>query len=171
MYIKQYKKFKYQFNNYSLLNIKREYPISYVAIFFYDAFSHIYGYNTHKFIQKLKSLDQNGMSSEMIELTLDNKNNLAYISELFEESAQEITPEIDQLLETESTIELCHRNIVGHTVMTKENLFHLLLKWTELVDKKAPYILIYQDEKNWYDSLPFDTQEAMEEFVADHTQK
>ena len=171
MHIKQYKKFKYQFNNYSLLNIEREYPISYVAIFFYDAFPYIYRYKTTDFIDKLKTTYEDGMSSEMIELTLDNKNDLAYISELFEESVQEITPEIDQLLETESTIELCRRNIVGHTTMTKENLFHLLLKCTQLVDKKAPYILIYLDDKDWYDSLPFETQEAMEQFVADHTQK
>lgn len=171
MHIKEFIKCEFDTNGYYPTYSNNMQSITYIAIFFYDGFPHIYRNKTTDFIAKLKTTYKDGMSSEMIELTLDNKNDLAYISELFEESAQEITPEINQLLETESTIELCRRNIVGHAVMTKENLFHLLLKWTELVDKKAPYILIFLNDKDWYDSLPFDTQEDMEQFVADHTQK
>ena len=169
MNIKQYKKFKFQFNDYSLLDIKRKYPISYIAIFFYDAFRHIYKFGTREFIDKLEKHQEDGMSSEMISLDIDNKYNLAYISELIDNSTQKITPEIRQLIESDSIIELCHRNFIGHAVMTIKNLVHLLLMWDRLVNNKNQFLLLYLDDQDWYDVLPFDTQEAMEKFVADHT--
>jgi hypothetical protein len=171
MNIKQYKKIKFQFNDYSLLNIQSEYPISYIAIFFDDAFRHIYRYGTMEFVEKLKTNNRSGMSSEMISLDIDNEHNLAYISEPYDNSQKEITPEIQQLINNESTIELCHKNFIGYVVMGQENLFYLLLKWAELCDGKVPFILLYLDDENWYDSLSFETHEAMDRFVADNLQK
>ncbi|MBV8660763.1 MAG: hypothetical protein JO129_01285 [Candidatus Dependentiae bacterium] len=171
MNIKQYKQFKFQFNDYSLLDIKLQYPISYIAKFFDDAFRHIYLFGTIEFIKKLKNFEQSGMSSEMISLDIDNENNLVYISEPYENSIQKITPEIDELIEAQATIELCHKDFIGYTTMTQENLFHLLLLWKEFVDKRASYILIYLDDKDWFDLMPFQTQEEMEQFIADHTKK
>jgi len=169
MNIKQYKKFKFQYNDYSLLNIKSEYPISYIAIFFYDAFRHIYKSGTIKFINKLKNYEESGINSEMIELNLEKQNNLAYISEPYDNSTKKITPEINDLIEKQSTIELCHKNFIGYTILTQNNLFYLFIKWKEIIDNKDPFFLLYLDDNDWYDVEPFDTQEAMEQFIVDHT--
>ena len=37
------------------------------------------------------------------------------------------------------------------------------------VDQKIPFILLYEDENDWYDLLPFNTKESMKQFVTDHT--
>ena len=171
MLIKEFIKIELDKNRYYPVYSQNIQNITYVAMFFNDAFGHIYRSGTIEFIRKLKTHERSGMSSEMIELNMDHENNLAYLSEPYDWSKKEITPEIELLINIESTIELCHRNFIGHAVMTKENLFHLLLTWEQLRNKKVPYILIYQDENNWYDSLPFDTQECMEQFVADHTKQ
>lgn len=145
--------------------------IDYVAIFFTNGFPYIYRNGTTEFINKLKTIYKDGMSFEMIELSLDNENNLAYMSEPYDWSKKEITPEIEQLINTESTIALCHRNFLGYAVMTKENLFHLFLIWKQYLDKKAPYILMYLDNNNWYDSVSFDTEESMNQFLTGHANK
>ncbi len=145
--------------------------IDYVAIFFAYGFPYIYRNGVAEFIKKLKTIYKEGMNFEMIELSLDNENNLAYISESYDCSKKEITSEIELLINTESTIELCHKNFIGHATLTQENLFHLLLTWEQLRNKKDPYILIYLDDNNWYDSASFDTEKSMNQFLADHTSK
>jgi len=146
--------------------------IDFVAMFFDDAFPHIYNRNgTIDFVGKLKKNERDGMSSEMMELTMDHEKNLAYMNQPFDWSQKEITPEIEHLINTEATLELCHRDFLGYAVMTKENLFYLLLKWAELRDKKDPYILIYLDDKDWYDSTSFGSKELMNMFLAEHGQQ
>jgi len=146
--------------------------IDFVAIFFDDAFPHIYNRDgTLDFVEKLKKFELDGMSSEMIELTIDDEKNLAYMNQPFDWSQKEITPEIQDLINTEATLELCHKNFLGYAVMTKENLFYLLLKWAELYDKDDPYILIYKDHKDWYDSTSFDSKKLMNVFLAEHGQQ
>jgi len=145
--------------------------IDFVAIFFDDGFRYIYRNGTVDFVGKLKNYELDGMSFEMIELTIDDEKNLAYMNQPFDWSQKEITPEIQHLINTEATLELCHRDFLGYAVMTKENLFYLLLKWAELRDKKDPYILIYLDDKDWYDSTSFGSKESMNMFLAEHGQQ
>jgi hypothetical protein len=172
MFIKEFIKCKLTDNRfYDVLYPGNMEDIDFVAIFFDDAFRHIYRYGAMEFVEKLKTNNRSGMSSEMISLDMDNEHNLAYISEPYDNSQKEITPEIQLLINNESTIELCHKNFIGYVVMGQENLFYLLLKWAELRDRKVPFILLYLDDKNWYDSLSFETHEAMDQFVADHLQK
>jgi|GEM_PF-319120 len=171
MYIKQYKQFKLQFGHYSLLDIQREDPISYVAMFFYDGFPYINRLGSAEFIKKLKTVCNDGMNFEMIELSMDNENNLAYMSEPRDDCREKITHKSEKNMQAESIINLCRRGFMRHAVMRQENLFHLVSTWETFVDKQMPYILIYRDDKNRYDSLSFDSQEAMEEFLADHTIK
>jgi len=66
-------------------------------------------------------------------------------------------------------IQLCHEKSLDYNIMTKDNFIYLLTQWNKIVDQLLPFALLYIDENNWYDVLPFDTQEAMEQFVADHT--
>jgi len=39
-----------------------------------------------------------------------------------------------------------------------------------IIKKKNSYILLYQDDNNWYDSPSFDTKESMNQFIIDHGQ-
>jgi hypothetical protein len=56
-------------------------------------------------------------------------------------------------------------------MMTKDNIIHLLTIWEKIITQKSNFVLLYLDDKDWYDVLPFDTEEAMEKFLADHTQE
>ncbi|AXK61035.1 hypothetical protein [Candidatus Chromulinivorax destructor] len=146
-------------------------PISFIYLFFLDATGAIYGAGVENYIEELKTIYREGMNFQMIELSLDYENQLAYINEPFDNSKKEITPEIDALIESQATVELCRRDFMGYAVMTQDNLFHLLRAWNKILHKNSLFALIYLDDKDWYDVLPFDTQEAMEKFVADHTQQ
>jgi hypothetical protein len=170
MYIKQSKQLKFKINKYYSLDILNQYPITLITRFFNDGFNHIHLFGTRKYIEKFKNRKSSGICFEIIELTIDSKSNLAYISEIWRDSTQEVTPEIDQLIENDAIIELCRINFIKYTVMSEDNLFHLLLAWEEFVNKEVPYILLYQDDQDWYDSLAFESQETMEKFIADHTQ-
>ncbi|MBP6869769.1 hypothetical protein KBC04_02720 [Candidatus Babeliales bacterium] len=177
MNIKQYKKFEFQIAlqvefqivRYSLLERKSsyDYPISYIEIFFSDGFPYVNRYGVKDFIKERTE----GMMFERIELHIDNEHNVAYIHEPIDFSRSDITPEVHQLIENDDIVKLCKMGFLGYTVMTKDNLFHLLLLWGEFVDKKAPYILIYLDDKDYYDTLSFDSKESMDKFVAEHTKK
>ena len=167
MLIKEFIKIEIDNNRYYPVYSKNIQNVTYVAIFLHDGFPYIYRSGIKEFIKKNKE----GMFFEMIELSIDDENNLVYISEPYENSTKEITPEINQLLKTESTIKLCRMNFLGHTVMKKDNFLNLLFSLENIVDAKSPFALLYLDENDWYDVLPFDTQEAMEQFVADHTKQ
>lgn len=169
MNIKQSKQLKFNLNGFYPLIYHWEAPISFIYLFFIDGFPHLRLYKITEFIEKLKTIYKEGMNFDMIELSMDNENNLAYINEPFDYSIKEITPEIDELIESQATVELCRRNFMGYAVMTQENLFHLLLTWEKIVTQRSPFMLIYLDDQDWYDSLSFDSQEVMEKFVADHT--
>lgn len=158
-------------NHYYPIYPTRKQNVIHVAMFFYNAFSHIYIHGTTSFIEKLKTMYKEGISFEMIELTFDNKKNLAYINEPYDRTEKEITPEIQELINTESTLELYHKNFLEHTFMTKENLFELLQKWKKLRDKNDRYILIYLDNQDSYNSNSFNSQQDMEQFITEHTQK
>lgn len=146
-------------------------PISFVYLFFLNGSARIYRSGVENFIEELKTVYREGMNFEMIELSLDYENKLAYINEPFDNSKKEITPEIDALIESQATVELCRRDFMGYAVMTQDNLFHLLRAWNEILHKNSLFALIYLDDKDWYDVLPFETQETMEKFVANHTEE
>ncbi len=171
MNIKEFVKFELNDNSYYPQYENKIQNINYLAMFFYDGFRYIYRNGTVDFVEKLKKYELDGMSFEMIELTIDDENNLAYMNEPFDWSQKEITPEIQHLINTEATLELCHRDFLGYVVMTKENLFYLLLKWEELCNKKDLYILIYKDDKDWYDSTSFESKELMNVLLAEHGQQ
>lgn len=171
MYIKQNQKFERELNKYfpvGNLLFPFQYSISYAGLLFYDGFPHIRLFGTEEQVEKFKNRIEIGMSFEMIEITIDYTSDLAYISETVDFN-REVTPEIHQLIESDNIIELCHIKFLNYTTMTQENLYHLLLTWEKLIDNGTPFILIYLDDQDWYDSLSFDSKDAMEKFVADHT--
>ena len=167
MYIKQKKDLQFKSINFYPLNPNRENSISFIYLFFHDAFHYVYRSGINEFIEK----NREGMSFEMIELSIDNHNDLIYLSESWHSYKNKpTTPEIERLLEEENFIKLCKMGFLDYVVMTKENFIHILFAWDKILHQLPPFALLYQDDKDWYDVLPFDTQEAMEQFVADHRQ-
>jgi hypothetical protein len=56
-----------------------------------------------------------------------------------------------------------------HLILTKKNFIHLVLAWQAASNNQSPFLLLYQDEHNWYGIVPFDSQKAMEEFIISNT--
>ncbi len=162
---------KEEYSYYSHKRLPEYDAFFYITTFLRDAFNYIQ-LKKLSTLQKLEVWFEDGMEFDNIDISIDHENNLVYLSEgWYDYKDKSTTPEIEELFEQGNLIKLCKMNFLKYITMTKNNFFNLILNWAQLVDKKAPYILIYLDDKDWYDSLPFDTQEAMEQFVADHTPK
>ena len=111
-----------------------------------------------------------GIEFEEVNIDIDHQNNLVYFSESWHTyNNKPTTPEIKILLEEENFIQLCKMGFLDYIVMTKDNFIHILFAWDKILQKLPPFALLYQDENNWYDVLPFDTKQAMEQFVINHT--
>ena len=137
-----------------------------LTIFLLWLFGYIKRDGILKFIEKNKF----GMLFEEVNLDFDNENSLVYVSESYHShDPKHATEEIKALLEEENFIKLCQMGFLDYNVMTKENFIHLLFAWDAILDKLPSFALLYFDDNNWYDVLPFDSQEEMEQFIADHT--
>ncbi|MBV8661349.1 MAG: hypothetical protein JO129_04360, partial [Candidatus Dependentiae bacterium] len=153
---------------YSLLNKKSISNLYYLTIFLLWRFGYVTSDGVLNFVEKHK----NGISFEEVDINIDDENNLVYFSESwYEYKNKPTTPEIDQLLEKDDFIKLCKMGFLDYTVMTKDNFIHLLLAWDNILKQLPPFALLYLDDKDWFDLMPFQTQEEMEQFVADHTKK
>ena len=122
------------------------------------------------FIENMHNIYKDGLLFELVYVSIDNDNQLVYFSESYDDYCNKPQkPEINKLLENENFIELCKMDWLEYNVMTKNNFIHLLFAWDKIVDTLPPFALLYQDDQGWYDVLSFDTQETMEQFIADHT--
>ncbi len=176
MNIKEYRSFEYKMNNYFILNSTGYYEshISYVGTFLHDSSGRVYRKGGPlPFLDSLHAPNgECGMGFDMIDLNVDTKNNLIYLGEIFDAYEANMTEEEFNIkYNNMNALQLCQNNIVDCAVMTKDNFVHLLNTWKEIWQNQSPFALIYLDDKNWYDVLPFDSQEAMEEFVAAHTER
>jgi len=174
MIIKKHDMFAIKLNIFSNLNIyaiiKPVGGLYYVRQLLIYSFGSIRRIRVLCFIENMKTKYKNGISYEEVDINIDNENDLVYLSESYHTyDTKPMTKEIDDLFEAENFIELCKIGFLDYDVMTKENFIHILLLWDKILDQVPPFALLYQDDKNWFDVLPFDTQEAMEKFVADHT--
>jgi len=177
MYIKEYKilKFSDSFMNYYPIDSNIERPLSYIYLFFHDAYSYIRRFEkTAHYMAALEEIEQDEGEYEYNQTSIspDKKNNLIYIHEpRYDYSRQAATPKLEHFMNYVSSLYLCKNKLIPSIFMTKDNFIHLLLTWEKTWENKSPFALLYLDEKNWYDVLPFDSQEAMEEFIATHTQQ
>jgi len=106
----------------------------------------------------------------MITVSVDNDANLVYLHEDSLDFIEKIkSKELIKFYEELSDLDLCRNNIVGYVVMTKDNFIYLLTTWDQLWDQKPPFVLLYQDDKNWYELLPCQSEEEMDKFITDHS--
>jgi len=140
----------------------------YITTFFRTAFIYVKRDGILNFIKKNKE----GMEFEEINLDINDTSNIIFLSESWHDYKDKTTtPEIEELLEEGNFIKLCEIGFLDHITMTKDNFINILFSWDKIIDQQPPFALLCQDDKDWFDVKPFDTQEAMEQFVADHTQK
>lgn len=173
MKIQQYKRFELDVDRYSLAaNSHYQNPISYVEYFLH----YCSGYARRAggpipFLNSLRDPNgQDGMTYEMVDLNIDNQNDLVYLGEVFGPYEENMTDEEFNIkYNNMNALQLCQNNITDCAFMTKDNFINLLTKWSHFYDTKEPFVLLYLDDKNWYDVLTFDTKEVMAKFVADHT--
>jgi len=158
--------YRFETSRYFTLDRMNQGKLHWITIFLNYGFSTIRKCGVLNFIEKNKY----GMLFQDVNLDIDNESDLVYVSESYHTYDSKLkTQEIEDLLEKEDFIELCKIGFLDHIVMTKENFIHLLLAWDKILDQLQPFALLYLDDQNWYDVLPFDSQEKMEKFVADHT--
>lgn len=169
MFIENYDMYKKDSNKYLLYNTTKS-DLYYLTIFLIWFFDYIRRDGTVNFIEKLKTVYKDGMSFELVNIDIDNENNLVYFSESYHTyDKKSKTHEIDDLLKDDNIIQLCKIGFLNHIVMSKENFIHILLGWDRILNSLPLFVLVYKDDKDWYDVLPFDSQQKMEQFIVDNT--
>ena len=168
IHIKKYKELQLRSMGYYPMDSIIKQPLSFIYLLFSNGFYRIRRDGVKNFITKHKE----GMGFEEVDIDIDNTDNIVYFSEgHYGHDNKPTTSEVDNLFEEENFIELCKLGFLDHITMTKDNFTHILFAWDKILDQQSPFALLYQDDKDWFDVKPFDTQEAMEQFVADQTQK
>lgn len=173
MNIKQHQTFKfendrngYTYFGHSFFQI----PISHLRFFLQNCYAYVYRYDGPN--QFITNLGKYGMQFNDLDITIDTKNNLIYISQLFfAPNYLDIMNEEEFYIKTESmnSVEVYQQNLLTSAIITKDNFLYLLVQWGQFLDMKYPFILFYLNDKNEYDLLPFDTQETMDQFIIAHT--
>ncbi len=169
MFIKKYDLYDFQYRKQYLMSFRFEdkddipYSITRFLKEIYPYDSAVW-YKNH--IEKIKGFDQIGIFQD-VEITLDKINNIIYLSDASEDDYRFRTPNIT----SDIIIQMCNKEDLYYNVMTKDNFVALVSSWVELLKHEPKFVLLYLDDKDWYDVLPFETQETMEQFVADHTKQ
>jgi len=170
MNIKKYVMFKLN-QRYYPLNTEEQ-NIIYLSRFIQDGFPFINRRGITEYITKLETIYGNAINFESVSLNIDQSKDIIYLSEPYFEYAERAEiHEIEELMDNISTLELCQHQFIKYMIISKENFMHLLFALNQQMQQDFPFALLYQNDKNWYDVLPFDSQEAMEKFIADHTQQ
>jgi len=172
MYIKKFVKFKFNTTNYDLLCLPQILDIGYIASFYSYGFRDLKRHGILNSVKKIEDFFQNNVIFDFTvgNIIIDNTSNLVYfIESYYDYQNKPTTTYIEELLTDGKWIQLCKMGFFEYTIMKKDNFINILLTLNHLLDEKKPFILLYLDDQDWYEVLPFDSQEAMEKFVADHT--
>ena len=172
MYIKEFVKFELSENVYYPLYLQQLFNIGYIAAFYSEGFRNLKRYKILNSLESLESFFQDGIvfDYDSGHITIDYTTNLVYFSQSYYDYRNKPTTlHIEELLTESKWVDLCKIGFFRYTTMTKDNFYYLIPTWDKIIDQLPPFALLYLDDKEWYDVLPFETQEAMEQFVADHT--
>jgi len=166
MQIKSYDLYKLNYNESSFIDFSFKDDLYSTTRFLRE----LYPYTSAIWFKNMITQSENFLKIGMfqyVEITIDSQHDLVYISDANDEDYRFHEKNINQSI----IIKRCLDGDLYYNVLTKNNFFHLISSWTKLLETKSPFILLYLDDKNWYDVLPFESQETMEAFVAAHTQQ
>ena len=166
MQIKDYDFFEYwpNFKNYYSIDY-RDHSIDNISDFLHDNCPPIKNDKISKFLKNLQDSFESGLF-QYFAITINNENDMIYISNLYHYDYSKLENKSADII-----IKLCHEKSLDYNVMTKDNFIHLLSEWEKIWQQPSPFALLYLDDKNWHDVLPFESQQVMEAFVAAHTQQ
>ncbi len=169
MRIKQYDMYAERDRYYNVLHKKIPITFYYITFFLTTWFSSIKRRKTSQYIANLQILENVLMIFEDLIVSVDNKEKIVYISEgYYMYDGKPTTPEIEKLLDEEDFIELCKIGFLEYNIMSKDNFISLLLSWDKITDDLSPFAMLYQDDQDLFHVVPFQTQQAMEQFLAEH---
>ena len=152
MHIIKYKQLQFRSINYYPIDHSIYAPLSYVYGFLSEAYVYIQRKGVLKF---LKEMDDNKEEYEYIydsvSLSTDYENKLFYLHDTeFDYCRSAKTPELMELLDNMLPLQACQQNLIDYICLTQENFNQIIIHWDDV--------------------MPFDTKQAMEQFVADHAQ-
>ena len=168
MYIKNYDLYKLKYNKSYFIDIRFEnHGFLYLIT---DLLHEIYPHNKalwyENLIKQEKTFSRVGIFED-IEVTFDLENNLVYLSDAYDDDYRCRMKNVT----TSMIIEFCLEGTLNYIIIPKDNFIHLISSWAKLLEHEPYFALLYQDDNNWYNVLPFDSQEAMEKFIAEHTEQ
>ena len=168
MYIEKYNLYKLKYNKSYFIDLRIEnddylYPISSLL---HEIYPHNKALWYENFIQQEKTFSRVGIFED-IEVTFDLENNLVYLSDAYDDDYRCRMKNVT----TSMIIEFCLEGTLNYIIIPKDNFIHLISSWAKLLEHEPYFALLYQDDNNWYNVLPFDSQEAMEKFIAEHTEQ
>ena len=169
MYIKKYDLYSFEYKGRSFMSFRFE-DNDTIPYYITNFLKEIYPQSVALWYENFIKISENFSKIGIFygaEVTLDSKNNLIYISDADGDDYRIRTKNLTQ----DMVLEFCKNKSLESNVITKDNFIHLISSWIEILEQKPLFILLYQDDKDWYDVLPFESQIVMEQFVIDHAQK
>ena len=160
MYIKEYDLLECtstKYKKYSSIDFQ-DHVIEHVSYLLQQGSFH----DVQNFLKKITESFENGLF-QYFAITIDDIQNLIYMSDLHYYDYS-----LAKNMSASKIIQLCHERSLEYNVLSKDNFIYLLTTWNKILDQLPQFALLYQNDNDWYDILPFQTQEAMKQFVADH---
>jgi hypothetical protein len=168
MQIKQNYQFRYSldFNNFYYFKNEAYPTIGFLSYFLTSDFGYIKN-DLESNILKLNTVES--MSWNDDEIAIDQKNNIVYLGIVPDFCCDKEYDDIyEEKMKDKSLLQLYQENLLNHMTIPKDNFFYILRTWKKHLEKKPSFLLLYQDENDWFDILPFNSKEKMEQFTKNH---
>lgn len=166
MYIKKSDFYKFGFKKYFLdiHFVDNEYIPHCIT----DFLKAMYPYDTALLYKKyVEDSDKSFAINTLYEadIILDKNSNLVYIIQGYDNDYRYRISDITK----EMIINMCKHGELNFDILSQDNFKYLFTRWIQLLKNEPKFALLYQDDNDWYDILPFETEESMNQFVIDHT--
>lgn len=155
--------FYYLDSSISFVDIKNN--IGYLSTFLISDFGSIKN-DLEKNIQYY-FIDRDGIGFPLTMVVLDGAKTMVYIGIMPDPC--DYDNDDYPYISGKTELEHFQENLLDHLIISKDNFFCILRLWNKYLEKKPLFLLLYQDENNWFDLEPFSSKEEMEKFVKNHT--
>jgi hypothetical protein len=168
MYIKKYDYYKFKYYGSSMLDFRYEdndnipYCVTEFLKVMYPL-HHALGYK--QYMPGSDILFETTTFYDLI-VILDKPSQMVYMAQFFDKDYQHTSPGIT----SEMIIDICKQGEADFDILSFDNFTYLFERWVQFLENDPTFILLYQDHRDWYDLIHFETEETMRQFVADHLQ-